>query len=119
MQQRTELLHAAATGKLDALEKQCLADNAKHKKWECNEQTMSLTRDGKALYMHCLPADITGVSCDAGEVSADVFERARLDTYRQAAHKPFVIAAMILLAQFKQPATVLGQLLDEGTLRRF
>ncbi|MCH7701061.1 MAG: knotted carbamoyltransferase YgeW [Planctomycetes bacterium] len=118
MQQRTELLYAGATGKLDALEKQCLADNAKYKGWECNEQMMSLTRGGKASYMHCLPADITGVSCDAGEVSADVFERARLDTYREAAHKPFVIAAMILLARFEQPADVLGQLLDDRKLRR-
>ena len=29
--------------------------------------------------MHCLPADVTGVSCARGEVSRAVFERARLD----------------------------------------
>ncbi len=117
MQQRTELLRAGDSSKLDDLEKQCLADNAKHKDWECNEQMMTLTRGGEASYMHCLPADISGVSCDAGEVSADVFERARLDSYHEASHKPFIIAAMILLARFEKPADVLRRLTDRAAPR--
>ncbi len=40
------------------------------------------------------------MSCRKGEVSKEVFETSRLDTYREAAHKPFVIAAMILRARF-------------------
>ncbi|VTM89009.1 aspartate/ornithine carbamoyltransferase family protein [Raoultella ornithinolytica] len=28
---------------------------------------MAQTKNGEALYMHCLPADITGVSCDEGK----------------------------------------------------
>jgi ornithine carbamoyltransferase len=60
--------------------------------------------------MHCLPADISGVSCAAGEVSAGVFERYRLATYREASFKPFVIAAMILMARFKDAAGVLKKL---------
>ena len=80
---------------------------------------MSLTREGRALYMHCLPADITDVSCDAGEVSADVFDRYRLDTYREAAHKPFIIAAMILLTRFENPAEVLTKLDDARIPRRW
>ena len=36
-----------------------------HKDWECTEEMMKLTKGGKALYMHCLPADISGVSCKA------------------------------------------------------
>ncbi|MCH8967845.1 MAG: knotted carbamoyltransferase YgeW [Planctomycetes bacterium] len=118
MQQRTELLRAGDSSKLDDLEKQCLADNAKHKDWECNEKMMTLTRGGKASYMHCLPADISGVSCAAGEVSAEVFERARLDTYHEASHKPFIIAAMILLARFEKPAEVLRRLTDRAAPRR-
>ena len=118
MQQRTELLRADDSSKLGDLEKQCLADNAKHKDWECNEQMMTLTRGGKASYMHCLPADISGVSCAAGEVSAEVFERARLDTYHEASHKPFIIAAMILLARFEKPAEVLRRLTDRAAPRR-
>ena len=38
---------------------------------------MKTTRDGKALYLHCLPADINGVSCVDGEVEASVFDRYR------------------------------------------
>jgi hypothetical protein len=59
------------------------------------------------------------VSCKAGEVSASVFERYRLDTYREAGHKPFVIAAMILATRFQDPAGVLRGCLDRGARRRF
>jgi ornithine carbamoyltransferase len=72
---------------------------------------MKRTARGKALYMHCLPADITGVSCERGEVSAGVFEKYRIDTYREAGWKPYIIAAMILARRFADPAQVLGQLL--------
>ncbi len=133
MQERTRLLKASDTPALEALEKECLAQNAHHKDWECNEKLMSLTkldreaahstaaqarRDGKALYMHCLPADISGVSCEAGEVAASVFERYRLTTYREAGHKPFIIAAMILLTRVENPATVLRNLTDDPRPRR-
>ena len=33
------------------------------------------THDGKALYLHCLPADISGLSCEEGEVDNSVFDR--------------------------------------------
>jgi ornithine carbamoyltransferase len=59
--------------------------------------------------MHCLPADVSGVSCAEGEVAKDVFERARFDTYREAGYKPFVIAAMILATRFDNPAGVLRE----------
>ena len=71
---------------------------------------MKLTKGGKALYMHCLPADITRVSCAQGEVAKDVFERYRLATYREAGQKPFVIAAMIFLARVKDPVETLLRL---------
>ena len=66
MQQRTELLKAGDNEKLKELEKQCLAQNAKFTNWECDEEKMKLTKNGEALYMHCLPADISGVSCKQG-----------------------------------------------------
>lgn len=105
MQRRTELLQAGRSGDLAELEREALAQNARHQDWECTEELMATTN--QALYCHCLPADISGVSCAAGEVAASVFERFRLDTYREAGHKPFVIAAMILLTRFEQPAEVL------------
>jgi ornithine carbamoyltransferase len=67
--------------------------------------------------MHCLPADISGVSCEHGEVSAEVFERARLDTYREAAWKPFVVAALILAMRVPRPADVLQKMLDGAGAR--
>jgi ornithine carbamoyltransferase len=79
---------------------------------------MGVTRGGKALYMHCLPADITGVSCKQGEVAASVFDRYRRDTYREASHKPFVIAAMMLLTRFAEPARILGALASTKPPRR-
>jgi knotted carbamoyltransferase YgeW len=118
MEQRTRLLRSGETGDLDALEKCCLQENARHRDWTCDRGMMSRTRDGQALYMHCLPADITGVSCDAGEVTAEVFEQYRLDTYREASWKPFVIAAMILLSRFADPAATLRRVIDRAQPRR-
>ena len=56
---------------------------------------MKTTKDGKAMYLHCLPADINGVSCEDGEVEASVFDRYRDSLYKEASYKPYVIAAMI------------------------
>ncbi len=118
MEKRTELLLARKHDELKELEKHALSENAKHKDWECTEELMKKTKDGKAHYMHCLPADITGVSCKEGEVAASVFERYRLATYREAGHKPFVIAAMILLTRFADPAGMLKACLDQNLARR-
>ncbi len=114
MRERTRLLRGGQREKLADLERQALANNAKFKSWECDEVRMRLTRNGKALYMHCLPADVTGASCQAGEVSKEVFERARFDTYREAGYKPFVIAAMILGLRFENPAAVLRKCVEHG-----
>lgn len=110
MERRTELLKRNDRTGLGELEKECLANNAKFVSWECDAKKMDLTRGGKALYMHCLPADITGVSCAQGEVSRDVFEQYRLETYREAGYKPFVIAAMIFMAKYDDPAAALAKL---------
>jgi knotted carbamoyltransferase YgeW len=118
MQKRVPLLHAGDSAGLKDLEKACLANNAKFKSWECDEAKMKLTKGGKALYMHCLPADITDVSCAAGEVAASVFDRYRDDTYREAGWKPYIIAAMILLGKRKDPAATLSALLKRGTPRQ-
>ena len=117
MEKRTELLRANDHDGLKALEKQCLAQNANHKDWHCTEDMMKLTKDGKALYMHCLPADITGVSCKEGEVEDSVFERYRIATYKEASWKPYIIAAMIFTRKYAKPAEVLAQLLKDGEKR--
>ncbi|MCB5247523.1 MAG: knotted carbamoyltransferase YgeW [Candidatus Cloacimonetes bacterium] len=101
MQERTRLLRQGDREGLKALEQHCLAENARHADWECTEEMMKLTRGGNALYEHCLPADISGVSCARGEVTKSVFERYRLHTYQEAGFKPFVIAAMIFTAKVR------------------
>jgi knotted carbamoyltransferase YgeW len=118
MHERTRLIRAGERGGLAELERQALATNARFKDWECSAELMTRTRGGSALYMHCLPADVTGVSCAAGEVSREVFEQARLDTYREASYKPFVIAAMILNTRFAGAAAPLMRMLDQMRPRR-
>ncbi|MBM4169567.1 MAG: knotted carbamoyltransferase YgeW [Ignavibacteria bacterium] len=117
MQRRTEFLHNGDENGLVALEKECLANNARYKSWECDERKMRLTAKGKALYMHCLPADISGVSCEQGEVSKKVFEKYRLATYAEAGYKPFVIAAMIFLTRVQDPAKRLQQIIRKNSSR--
>ena len=114
MEQRTELLQKSDQAGLKELEKECLANNAKHKDWECDRAKMDLTAKKKALYMHCLPADITDVSCKAGEVSAEVFEQYRIPTYHEASYKPFVISALMFLMRVKDPAAKLGDIVKRA-----
>ena len=117
MEERTELYGNGDLEGIKALERRLLAQNANHKDWECTEEMMKLTKGGKALYLHCLPADLTGVSCEAGEVAASVFDRYRDPLYKQASFKPYIIAAMIFLAKVKDPAAKLLELEARGTLR--
>lgn len=119
MEKRTELYGNGDTEGIHALEKELLAQNANHKDWACTEELMKTTKDGKALYLHCLPADITGVSCKEGEVDASVFDRYRNPLYKEASYKPYVIAAMIFLSKFANPADILKKLGEKGTPRIF
>ena len=117
MEERTELYGNGDTAGIKELEGRLLEQNAQHKDWACTEEMMSLTKDGKALYLHCLPADITGVSCEEGEVDASVFDRYRVPLYKEASYKPYVIAAMILLSKFENPVELLKELEEKGTER--
>ena len=117
MEKRTDLYAEGDQAGIDALEKELLAQNAEHKDWACTEEMMSLTKDGKALYLHCLPADISGVSCEEGEVDGSVFDRYRDPLYKEASYKPYIIAAMIFLAKFADPADILKKLEERSTPR--
>jgi len=107
MEQRTALLKKGDKAGLKDLEQFCLTSNASFRNWEFDDEKLKLTRNGSALYMHCLPADISGVSCERGEVSASAFERYRIETYREAGYKPYIIAAMMLTNRFENPGDVL------------
>ncbi|MGO5065593.1 MULTISPECIES: knotted carbamoyltransferase YgeW [unclassified Clostridium] len=117
MERRTDLYGEGKFEEIDVLEKELLGENAKHKDWECTEEMMNLTKDGKALYLHCLPADITGVSCKEGEVAASVFDRYREPLYKEAGYKPYIIAAMMLLSKVKNPALKFEELIKANNPR--
>lgn len=119
MEERTRLYQNGDKAGIDALEKRLLAQNAEHKDWTCSEEKMRLTCDGKALYLHCLPADISGLSCPEGEVDSSVFDRYLDPLYKQASFKPYIIAAMIFLAQIKDPARALLALDSAPERKRF
>jgi knotted carbamoyltransferase YgeW len=110
MEIRTDLYAKGDQAGIDALEQELLAQNALHKDWTCSEDMMKLTKGGNALYMHCLPADITGVSCAEGEVDESVFDRYRVPLYKEASYKPYIIAAMIFLQKIKNPGAKLDEL---------
>ena len=118
MEKRTNLYAAGDQAGIDALEQELLAQNAQHKDWCCTEELMKTTKDGKAMYLHCLPADINDVSCEDGEVEASVFDRYRDSLYKEASYKPYVIAAMIMLAKCQDPAQTLKALEERGILRK-
>lgn len=119
MEERTELYGRGDQKGIDELEQRLLKQNAAHKDWACTEEMMKLTKNGKALYLHCLPADISGVSCEEGEVDASVFDRYRDPLYKEASFKPYVIASMILLEKFRDPAKLLRELEKRGQRRQF
>ena len=118
MEKRTDLYAKGDTEGIKDLEKELLAQNAKYKDWECTEELMKTTKDGKAIYLHCLPADITGVSCEKGEVEASIFDRYRTSLYKEASFKPYVIAAMIFLSKIKNPQENLKNLEHKGKERQ-
>ncbi|MGD9978401.1 MAG: knotted carbamoyltransferase YgeW [Bacteroidales bacterium] len=117
MQQRTKLLMGGDKAGLKELEQVCLANNAKYRDWEYNEQMRKRTRNADALYMHCLPADISGESCAQGEVSAETFERYRIKTYLEAGYKPYIIAAMMLTNRFESPAKLMKDIFNRNSKR--
>jgi knotted carbamoyltransferase YgeW len=119
MERRTNLYGEGDTDGIKALEKELLAQNGNFKDWECTEELMATTAGGKALYLHCLPADITGVSCKEGEVAASVFDRYRVPLYKEASFKPYVIAAMIFLSKIADPTAKFEELYAKATPRFF
>ncbi len=117
MEKRTVLLKNKDMDGLKELEKQALAENALHKDWTTDEAKVKLTKNGKALYMHPLPADISGLSCEHGEVSNEVFDRYRIETYKEAGWKPYIIAAVMFAHKYNKPADALSKLTENNIKR--
>ena len=117
MEERTELYGNGDQAGIDELEQRLLEQNKEHMDWAATEELMKTTKDGKALYMHCLPADITGLSCEHGEVDESVFDNYRVPLYKEASYKPYIIAAMMFLQKVKNPEETLQKLLDANKAR--
>lgn len=118
MQRRTEIFIQNKDNELKELEQEGLNYNAKFKSWECTQGLMKHTKNGSALYMHCLPADISGVSCKQGEVQKEVFDKYRIPTYIEASFKPYIIASMILNSKFYNPRKTLTSLNNRSQNRQ-
>jgi knotted carbamoyltransferase YgeW len=88
------------------IEGRALERNAQHRDWICDARRMAATRDGAALYMHCLPADI------GAEVSEGVMDGARVDLARQANKKVYVIMALLAVAKERDLAARLAAALS-------
>ena len=120
MERRTNLYAEGDDAGIKALEKELLAQNATHKDWCTTRELMATTAHGQdTIYMHPLPADISGVSCESGEVMADVFEDHRVGMYKEASYKPYAVAAMIFLQKVKDPVATLRALEAKGCDRWF
>ncbi len=118
MERRTQLYAAGDDAGIKALEQELLAQNATHQDWCTTRDLMARTAHGdETIYMHPLPADISGVSCEHGEVMADVFDAHRVGLYKEASYKPYAIAAMIFLQKVKDPVATLAELEQAGRPR--
>ncbi len=93
MLERVAANRAGDQAALQAIEARALDRNKQHTDWICDERRMALTQAGKALYMHCLPADI------GAEVSPGVMQGARVDVAREANKKVYVIMALLAAAK--------------------
>lgn len=102
MLQRVEANRARNTAQLAELEKQMLANNAQFKDWICDERRMAMTKDGNALYMHCLPADI------GAEVTPGVMEKFKTSVAQEANWKVYVIMAMLAIGKVPNLGQKLG-----------
>ncbi|MGO5239746.1 knotted carbamoyltransferase YgeW [Parolsenella sp. LCP21S3_E11] len=118
MERRTNLYAEGDDAGIAALEKELLAQNATHKDWCSTTDLMAKTANGQdTIFMHPLPADISGVSCEHGEVMADVFDMHRVGMYKEASYKPYAIAAMIFLQKVANPIETLQTLEAAATPR--
>ena len=118
MEVRTELYEKGDSEGINKLEVELLKYNKNFEKWTCTKEMMEKTKEGMALYMHCLPADITGVSCEKGEVDDFVFDRYRELLYKEAGFKPYIIAAMIFLAKCRNPGEMFRRIVAGGGIPR-
>ncbi len=108
MQERVGANASGDKAGLAAIETKALERNALHTDWICDEDRMARTRDGDALYMHCLPADI------GAEVSQGVMDRHKVNVAREANWKIYVVMALLAGAKVPDLPAALATLKKES-----
>jgi ornithine carbamoyltransferase len=98
MLERVEANRKRDNTAMKEIEGRALERNRQFTDWICDERRIGLTAGGKALYMHCLPADI------GAEVSPGVMDNHRVNVAREANKKVYVIMSALALA--KEPKLV-------------
>ena len=79
MQKRTGLLRNGDRAGLAELERRCLAENARHQSWECDEMKMAATKGGKALTCTLSAGRHLRRQLGQGEVAASVLSAIACD----------------------------------------
>ena len=108
MLERVEANRSEDETALAECERRALKRNSLFTDWICDERRMGRTRDGEALYMHCLPADI------GAEVSSGVMHSARFSLARQANKKVYVVMALLAVAKQRELDRRLSQLAESS-----
>lgn len=119
LEKRTELSAANLGTYIDLLEHELRENNKNFIDWEATEEMMEKTKDGKALLLHDLPADVTDISCIRGEMTAQVYGANSPSLLAEAGIRPYVIAAMIILAKSEDPKAAFKTIAERATKRYF
>ena len=119
LEKRTELSAANLGTYIDLLEHELRENNKEFIDWEVTEAMMEKTKEGKALLIHDLPADVTDISCIRGEMTAQVYNANLVSLLAQAGMRPYVIAAMIILAKSRDPKAAFKTFAERATKRYF
>lgn len=117
LQNRTDFCDANLERGIELLEHELKEMNMKYIDWECTESMMETTKNGAALLLHDLPAEITDISCIRGEMTAQVYNSNMDSLLAQVGLRPYVIAAMVMLARSQDPKSVLKSLAEKKVKR--
>lgn len=119
LEKRTELSAANLGSHIDLIEHELRENNKEFIDWEATEEMMEKTKDGNALLLHDLPADVTDINCIRGEMTAQVYN-ANIDSLlKEAGLRPYVIAAMIIFAKSEDPKAAFETIAERATKRYF
>ena len=119
LEKRTELSAANLGTYIDLLEHELRENNKEFINWEVTEELREKTKDGKALLMHDIPADVTDISCIRGEMTAQVYNANLESLLKEAGNRPYVIAAMIILSKSEDPKAAFKTIAERATKRYF